>query len=94
MIRDARAREGGDESASPRPLPVPSLDVDLAERLRRSADARIAEQIEAGRRRTAEQQTTRATFTARRRIGVDSRNAARAARLRLTAAHQQTEETP
>lgn len=69
------------------------LDPDLAERLRRAADARIAEQIEASRRLAAAQQTTRATFAERRAAGVERRNTARAARIRLTAAHDRKEPT-
>lgn len=94
MIRDACARDGGGEPTSRGLLPVPSLDSGLAERLRLAADARIAEQIEAGRRRTAEKQTTRATFAANRNAGLRSRNAARAARLRMISNHQQVEEAP
>lgn len=69
-----------------------ALDPGLAERLHLAADARISEQIEAGRRRSAEQHATRAAFDAGRSAGVRSRNVAREARLRMITNHQQAEE--
>lgn len=62
---------------------------DEKQRLAASAEARIAEQVQAARERADRQAATRNLFAERRRAGVNRRNAARAARLRLTAQHQQ-----
>lgn len=53
------------------------LDPELAAVLRRSADARIAEQIQAARERAEQQRAARAAFAARRTAGLRSRLAER-----------------
>ncbi|MHA6761812.1 hypothetical protein [Streptacidiphilus sp. PAMC 29251] len=77
------AREKGDRSPDP----------DLAEILRASAEKRIADQIADATARREAQQQTRAEFTARRTAGLRRRYAAKQARLRMIANHQQTQET-
>lgn len=81
-----------DRNPAVSPLPLP--DPDLQQRLRDLADARVREQIAAAaiaRQAAADARTAQGQ---RRRYGVDRRNAAREARLRLTQKHNQPEEKP
>ncbi|WP_225447373.1 hypothetical protein [Streptacidiphilus sp. PB12-B1b] len=71
---------------------MPELDPALAARLRAEADARVAEQVQAARVRAADKRTVRQAFARNRDAGVQHRNAARAARVRL-AEHHNTKET-
>jgi hypothetical protein len=64
------------------------LDPELADQLRAAAAARVQEQIAAAADRREQQVTIRNAFAERRAAGVDRRNAARAARLRLIDGHQ------
>ncbi len=68
------------------------LDPELAEKIRASVDKRITEQIQAARSRAAAAQATRAAFAERRETGLRWRTAARAARLRLAANHNQEDQ--
>lgn len=65
------------------------LDPDLAARIRASVDRRIAAQVQAARNRIRDKQAVRAEFDRNRRVGVQHRNAAREARLRLIDNHNQ-----
>jgi len=59
-----------------------------AERLARSAKERIEAQVQAAKRRMELQRDTRAEFAANRTAGLRSRYAAKQARMRLAARHQ------
>ena len=69
------------------------LDPDLAAQIRAASDARIAAQVQAARARAADKREVRDAFGERRKTGVQHRNAAREARLRLTQLHDSKETT-
>jgi hypothetical protein len=70
---------------------VTDLDPELAEKIRASVDERITAQIQAARKRIVAQRDTRAAFAENRRAGVQHRNAAREARIRLAENHDRKE---
>lgn len=70
------------------------LDPDLAEQLRAAADSRIRQRIADAARRREQQATIRNAFAERRQAGVERRNTARAARLRLIQHHDNPDITP
>jgi len=67
------------------------LDPDLAAQIRAASDARIAAQVQAARARAADKRAVRDSFARSRNAGVQHRNAARAARVRLTQLHDSKE---
>jgi len=70
---------------------VTELDPDLAARIRAASDARIAAQVQAARARIGDKRAVRDAFGERRKVGVQHRNTARAARLALIAHHDSKE---
>jgi hypothetical protein len=71
---------------------VTDLDPALSARLRAASDARIAAQVQAARTRIGDKRAVRDAFGERRKTGVQHRNAARAARLRLIDNHNQEDQ--
>ena len=69
------------------------MNDDDRERLARSAEARVQAQIQAERQRQAQQREGRARFATSRRYGLEQRYAAKSARMRLTAHHDQGRRT-
>lgn len=65
------------------------IDPDLAARLRDSANERIRAQIASARQRADQRRQTRTEFGERRKVGLRSRHATKAARQNLTQTHQQ-----
>lgn len=70
------------------------FDPGLAARLRASADERITAKIAAAKTQADQRREIRATFSKRRQVGVERRNALRATRLRITNRHQQKGDRP
>lgn len=67
----------------------PRIDPDLSQKLRELSEQRITAQIQAARQRADQRRQTRAEFGERRKIGLRSRHATKAARQNLIQLHQQ-----
>lgn len=70
---------------------VTDLDPELAEKIRASVDKRITADVQAARARIGDKRAVRDAFGERRNAGVQHRNAAREARVRLADHHDSKE---